>query len=113
MDDVLKNLKDIVETKAKRISASWSISPSVGKLTNKFEDELADILAYEIKSELTFETYTNNGYYGILKPSDIFWDENEITDWLKTNCAHDYIQMKSYCLFENKNDAVQFNLVYG
>jgi hypothetical protein len=106
------SLKAQVLSTQRQLSAKWSMTVSK-EMLETYNDEFNKILTEEINNEILFKVWTEQGFYGITKPSNIKWNHDEISQWLKLHCTHMYVQKLHYCIFENKEEAVEFNLVYG
>lgn len=67
---------------------------------------LIDALDFDwaLRKSLPWEIFINNIYHGKL---------DNITTWLEDNCTGRYYQLYNKFLFQDKNDAVRFKLVWS
>lgn len=75
-------------------------------------DDIFKILQEEINNEFVFDILVDLGWYRFIKPKGQQWHEQDIKKWIQQNCTGKYIHKINVCLFENREDAVKFNLTW-
>jgi hypothetical protein len=113
----MSNKKDILIQKVgaaqRKLSGRWTMSSSIQDMSPELEEELGKILLEEIEAEQLIENLKNIGWYSIEKSEYQTWNIETISKWCSSNCLNKYKVFGYICLFENKEDAVKFNLVWG
>ena len=67
----------------------------------------------EIDAQHTIEILTKLGWYSFESTTYERWDIDTLKEWCDSNCLGKYRLFYHTCLFENTEDAVKFNLVWG
>ena len=67
----------------------------------------------EIDAQHTIEILTKLGWYSFESTTYERWDIDTLKEWCDSNCLGKYRLFYHTCLFENMEDAVKFNLVWG
>jgi len=114
MSNKKQDLIQQVENAQRQLLTRWSISPEdINNMPIHISENLSDILKEEIEAEQSIELLKSVGWYSIKTPDNEIWSVNTLTEWCKSNCNRKYKVFYHTCLFEDKEDATKFNLVWG
>ena len=113
MSSKKQTLQQTIDAKQRQLLAKWTISPSVTDMPLQIHEELADILQEEINAQHIIEALKKLGWYSFDRPEHERWDIDTLTEWCSSNCIGKYRLFYHTCLFEDKEDATKFNLVWG
>ena len=113
MSSKKQTLQQTIDIAQRQLSAKWTMESTMANMPQEIQEEIAGILQEEIDAQHTIEILTKLGWYSFESTTYERWDIDTLKEWCDSNCLGKYRLFYHTCLFENTEDAVKFNLVWG